>query len=225
MEQKPDKSSSGNIKVKTFVIASIALALTACSHCPPIEPFEGEGNRFVNLWQVEEVRAIDARAQPPVNVGGVFALTRTSKRLKQFRVIPGTKFSEINDEWKRLELVYNAGSESKKPPKLISGRGVSKTSQSIQQNEASTGTKGHAEKAAYGTKVIPIEPDVLEKYFRNLKNEGLETLNGSMEINGKPNFITVFSVGIKETPTEGLLIFYCETEQCDHSGLIHARPK
>lgn len=226
MEQTPDKSSLRTFAARTLVATAIALALTACGHCPPVELFDGEGDRFVNIWQVENVRVVGTDADsPPVNTGGIFALTRTSNRPNQFGVIPGAGFSEINDEWKRLKLGYKAGSESKEPPQLIAGREVSKTSQSIQQDKTSTGAKNDAGRATYGKKVVSIESDDLEEYFLSLKNEGTETLNGSMEINGKSNFITVFSVGEKETRTEGLLIFYCETERCDHSGLIYARPK
>lgn len=225
MEKKPNKSSLRAFAARTLVATAIALApLTACGHCPPVELFDGEGDRFVDIWQVENVRVVGTDG-PPVNVGGIFALTRTSNRPIQFGMIPSAGFSEINDEWKGLELAYEAGSESKGPPQLIAGREVSKTSQSIQQDKTSTGAKNDAGRATYGKKIVPVEPDVLEEYFLGLKNGGTETLNGSMEINGNPNFITVFSIGEKETPTEGLLIFYCETERCDHSGMIYARPR
>ncbi len=212
---KSNSQNQGSL-VRMSALVVIILGLSACGHYPPKESTMGD--QFLGKRTVEMVYQADHgkgqyREYTPINKEDEFEIIREPGTSNKFKFVPGENFTG-NAAWSDLVLEYQSGIDTKEPIPLIAE--ICANNQTSEPPEGSVATQGRQ----YNYINTNVQND-----FLNLDGRGLEFLESDEPIifNKTPHTIHIFHIVKIGAKKPSLVIFYCETDRCNHNGMIDAR--
>ncbi len=211
-----------NAAARSLLMAGVLLSVTACSNDDSKE--SDAGSQFIGEWIVTKIYRHDDE-QPPVNIDGTFEI-KNLKGSSLFKLIPNDGFSDINTDWEKLDLQYNAGSDANDPIALVAevcaenhsasnngGKIIAAGSQQYEQQQQSKNPDQPT-----STNAI-IQADV-QYDFTNLRGRRLESLTGVEKLAGEYNF---FHIRGEKADSVDLLFFYCADADCKNTGMVRGK--
>lgn len=200
-----NQRTTTSVVVRIFAIAAVMLSLSACSnHSSKQNCCADRGDQFEVKQKVNKVYLSPddndkKHKYLPINTGDEYEIVRTPKKSNTFKFVPGKNFTGDRG-WADLKLNYKPGSDANRPIALVA---------------EVCGSNQGSNKSGRDVTIIDVQDDYI-----NLVGSGLESLEGQVKFKNGDHTIHIFHVRQRNSNKVRLLVFFCDTYNCNHNGMI-----